>query len=138
MRVEDEEISLNVPDVVKVCAILESKDTNTPVLDKLTFVSGLSLNTNSIIGEKIKGVDSRAIGQIVSRTSNTVDFIYLNDNVFTVGEIIKFNESSIETVLQGVTVGNYVDRTSNYQLDKGHKDQRLLEILNLQFHLKNY
>ena len=123
MRVEDEEISLNVPDVVKVCAILESKDTNTPVLDKLTFVSGLSLNTNSIIGEKIKGVDSRAIGQIVSRTSNTVDFIYLNDNVFTVGEIIKFNESSIETVLQGVTVGNYVDRTSNYQLDKGHKDQ---------------
>ena len=123
LRVEDEEISLNVPDVVKVCAVYESKDTNTPVLDKLTFVSGLSLNASTIIGEQMKGKDSRAIGQIVSRTANTVDFVYLNDNRFTIGEVINFNESSIETVLQDVTVGNFVDRTSNYILDKGHKDQ---------------
>ena len=39
------------------------------------------------------------------------------------GEIVIFNESSVETVLQGVTVGNFVDRTSNYVLDKGHKEQ---------------
>ena len=123
LRVEDEEISLNVPDVVKVCAIYESKDTNTPVLDKLTFISGLSLDSNSIIGEKIKGQDSRAIGQIVSRTSNTIDFVYLNDSVFTIGEIVKFEESAIESILQGVSVGNFVDRTSNYTLDKGHKEQ---------------
>ena len=123
LRVEDEEISLNVPDVVKVCAIYESKDTNTPVLDKLTFISGLALDSNSIIGEKIKGQDSRAIGQIVSRTSNTIDFVYLNDSVFTIGEIVKFEESAIESILQGVSVGNFVDRTSNYTLDKGHKEQ---------------
>ena len=123
LRVEDEEISLNVPDVVKVIAVLESKNTATPVLDKLTFISGLSLDTNTIIGEKIKGQDSRAIGQIVSRTSNTIDFVYLNDNVFTIGEVVKFEESAIESVLQGVAVGNYVDRTSNYTLDKGHKEQ---------------
>ena len=123
MRVEDEEISLNVPDFVKVCAIYESKDTNTPVLDKLTFISGLALDSNSIIGEKIKGQDSRAIGQIVSRTSNTIDFVYLNDSVFTIGEIVKFEESAVESILQGVAVGNFVDRTSNYTLDKGHKEQ---------------
>ena len=123
LRVEDEEISLNVPDVVKVCAIYESKDTNTPVLDKLTFISGLALDSNSIIGEKIKGQDSRAIGQIVSRTSNTIDFVYLNDSVFTIGEIVKFEESAVESILQGVAVGNFVDRTSNYTLDKGHKEQ---------------
>ena len=123
LRVEDEEISLNVPDVVKVHAVYESKDTNTPVLDKLTFVSGLGLNVSTIVGEQIKGKESRAIGQIVSRTSNTVDFVYLNDNTFTVGEIVSFSESSIETVLQGVTVGNFVDRTNNYVLEKGHKDQ---------------
>ncbi|GIR49856.1 MAG: hypothetical protein CM15mP58_19530 [Burkholderiaceae bacterium] len=123
LRVEDEEISLNVPDVVKVCAIYESKDTNTPVLDKLTFVSGLALNASTFVGEQIKGQESRAIGQIVSRTANTVDFVYLNDNRFTVGEIVRFNESSVETVLQGVTVGNFVDRTSNYTLDTGHKAQ---------------
>ena len=123
MRVEDEEISLNVPDVVNIVAIYESKDTNTPVLDKLTFISGLALNTDSIVGEKIIGKDSRAIGQIVSRTANTVDFVYLNGNQFTVGELINFEESNIETILQGVTVGNFIDRTTNYTLDKGHKLQ---------------
>ena len=123
LRVEDEEISLNVPDVVKVIAVFESKNTATPVLDKLTFVSGLGLDTNTIVGEKIKGQDSRAIGQIVSRTANTVNFVYLNGSVFTIGEIVKFEESSVESVLQGVVVGNYVDRTSNYTLDQGHKEQ---------------
>ena len=123
LRVEDDEISLNVPDVVNVRAIYESKDTNAPVLDRLIFVSGLALNASTIIGEQIKGKDSRAIGQIVSRTANTVDFVYLNDNRFTIGEIVNFSESSVETVLQGITVGNFVDRTSNYVLDKGHKSQ---------------
>ena len=68
LRVEDREISLNVPDVSKVVAVYESKTTATPTLDALTFVSGLSLNTNAIIGEKIVGKDSRAVGQIVSST----------------------------------------------------------------------
>ena len=123
LRVEDEEISLNVPDVVKIIAVFESKNTATPVLDKLTFVSGLGLDTNTIVGEKIKGQDSRAIGQIVSRTANTIDFVYLNDSVFTIGEVVKFEESAVESILQGVTVGNFVDRTSNYTLEKGHKEQ---------------
>ena len=123
LRVEDEEISLNVPDVVNVIAVYESKNTSTPVLDKLTFVSGLSLNTNAIVGEKITGQDSRAVGQIVSRTSNTISFVYLNANKFVVGEQVKFDESAIETILQGVTTGNFVDRTNNFTLDKGHKLQ---------------
>ena len=123
LRVEDEEISLNVPDVVKIIAIFESKNTATPVLDRLSFVSGLGLDTNAIIGERIKGQNSRAIGQIVSATGNTIDFVYLNDSVFSIGEIVKFEESSIETILQGVVVGNFVDRTSNFILDKGHKEQ---------------
>ena len=123
LRIEDEEISLNVPDVVKIISIYESKTNAKPVLDLLTFVSGLSLNTNAIIGEKIKGQDSRAIGQIVSLSANEVSFVYLNDNQFTIGEIVKFEESSIESILQGVTVGNFVDRTDNFLLDKGHKEQ---------------
>ena len=40
LRIEDEEISLNVPDVVEVVAVYESLDTSAPILDKLTFVSG--------------------------------------------------------------------------------------------------
>ena len=37
LRVEDEEISLNVPDVVKIIAVYESKNTATPVLDRLSL-----------------------------------------------------------------------------------------------------
>ena len=124
VRVEDKEISLNVPDVSKIIAVYESKDTSKPTLDGLTFVSGLSLNTNAIIGEKIIGKDSRAIGQIVARPSATeISFVYLNANKFVVGEIIKFEESSIESTLQGVVIGNFIDRSENYTLDKGHKTQ---------------
>ena len=123
VRVEDREISLNVPDVVKVIAVYESKDSSTPVLPKLTFVSGLNLNTTTFEGEQIVGQDSRAIGQIVNRTTDSIEFVYLNDNIFTVGEVIKFKESGIETTLQGVDDGNFVDRTNNYQLDKGHNSQ---------------
>ncbi len=120
LRVEDEEISLNTPDVVNIVAIFESKNKNTPTLDQLTFVSGLNLDTNTIIGEKIKGVDSRAVGQIISRTSNTISFVYLNANKFTIGEQIKFEESAIQSILQNVTAGNYIDRTTNFTLEKGH------------------
>ena len=123
MRIEDEEISLNVPDVVKIIAVYESKNTATPVLDKLTFVSGLSLNTNSIVGEQVIGQDSRAIGQLVTAGTNTVEFVYLNDSKFTIGEVVKFKESGIETILQGVDIGNFTDRTDNYNLDKGHRLQ---------------
>ena len=42
---------------------------------------------------------------------------------FQVGEVVTFKESAIESPLQGVEVGNYVDRTENYNLDKGHKEQ---------------
>ena len=123
LRVEDSEISLNVPDVVEVVAVLESKDTNTPTLDKLKFVAGLNLNTNAIVGELIVGKDSRAIGQLVDRNVNDVTFIYLNDSKFQIGEVVNFKDSAIESIVQGVEVGNYIDRTDNYTLDKGHKEQ---------------
>ena len=124
VRVEDSEISLNVPDVVKIHAIYESKNNVTATLDRLTFVSGLALDTNTIIGEKIVGKSSRAIGQIVNRVSATeIEFVYLNDNTFSKGETVNFKESNIETNLQKITIGNYTNKTTNYTLDKGHKKQ---------------
>ena len=59
LRVEDEEISLNRPDVVKVLGVFESTNSSDPVLDRLIFESGLSLNTNSVLGEKISGPNNR-------------------------------------------------------------------------------
>ena len=123
IRVEDEEISLNVPDAVNILAVYESKDSSDATLDKLTFVSGLALDTNAIIGEKITGQKSRAIAQVVSRTSTEIGFVYLNANNFNQGETVNFNESNIEATIQKITSGNYTNRTKNYTLDKGHRRQ---------------
>jgi len=123
LRVEDDEISLNVPDVVSVRAVYESTNSSSPVLDKLTFATGLSLDTNAIVGEKIVGRDSRAVAQVVNKTATEIEFVYRNENRFKVGETVSFKDSSINAVIQLVTNGSYVDRTPNYNLDKGHRRQ---------------
>ena len=80
---------MGVCDVDHVVAVYESTDENDPSVDKLTFVSGLGLNTNAVIGEKIVGKDSRAIAQLVTRDSATqVGYVYLNGNKFQTGESV--------------------------------------------------
>lgn len=123
IRVEDSEICLNVPDVVNVRAIYESTNASAPVLDKLVFATSIALENNTIIGEKIVGETSRAVAQIVSSSSATVEFVYLNENNFQIGEVVKFKESSLILTIQSITEGSYIDRTSNYTLNKGHKTQ---------------
>jgi len=124
-RVEDAEISLNVPDAVNVIAIYESLDNSVPVLDKLTFVSGLSLDTDAILGEKIIGSTSGAVAQSVTLPAigNEVEFVYLNSQKFIVGEIVTFEESNIQSTVQSITLGSYLDLTSRFTLDKGQKEQ---------------
>ena len=123
IRVEDNEICLNVPDVVNIRAVYESTNSSTPVLDRLNFATGLALDNNAFTGEKIVGENSRAVAQIVNKSSSYVEVVYLNQNKFQVGEIVNFKESSIATSIQSIVLGSYIDRTSNYILDKGHKNQ---------------
>jgi len=124
LRVEDREISLNNCDVVNVLAVLESKDGSVPTLDKLTFLSGLQLQDNAIVGEKMIGSETGAIGQIVSRPSQEqIEFVYLNSNEFSPGELVTFDESNIKTLLQAVTLGSYSNITSRFTLDKGQREQ---------------
>ena len=125
LRVEDREISLNVPDVVNVRAVYESTTNSAPTLDKLTFSTGLSLDVNAITGEKIVGQTSRAVAQVVNKTATTIDFVYLNENDFQLGETVSFKDSSINAIIQEIENGSYVNKTSNYTLDKGHKHQYL-------------
>jgi len=124
LRVQDEEISLNVADVANVVAIYESVNNSSPVLDSLNFQSGLDLNTNAILGEKVIGGTSGAVGQVVTRnTSTKVEFVYLNSNKFVNNETITFEESNIVAPVQSITPGAYVDRTEEYTLDKGQREQ---------------
>jgi len=124
LRVQDKEISLNVPDVAKVVAVLESKDTTSPTLDKLVFISGLGLDVNSVVGEKVTGSESGAVAQIITRdNATTIGISYLNPSKFILGEIVTFDESNISTTLQNITLGNHVNITNRYTLDKGQREQ---------------
>ena len=125
IRVQDREICLNHPDATDVIAVLESLDTNTPVLDKLTFTSTDDIFTEAIIGEKITGSDSKAIARVISIDSgnNQISIVYLTDNKFTLLETLDFEESSATATVQATTPGKYNDITSSYLLDKGQKDQ---------------
>ena len=124
LRVEDKDICLNTTDVVNVIAVYESLDQSDPVLDSLTFLSTLNLDTSAIIGEKVRGLTSGAIAQIITAPSSSkIEIVNLNQSKFSIGESVTFEESGIQAILQNKEDGKYFDRTSNYRLEKGHKQQ---------------
>ena len=124
LRVQDEEISLNYPDVVKVLAVYESLNASNPVLDQVEFTSTANVTTNAIIGENIIGNTSKAIARVVTSIStNVLGIVYLNTDRFLEGESVLFEESNITTDIQSITLGKYRDITNSYNLDKGQRDQ---------------
>ena len=124
LRVEDREISINYCDVTKVIGVFESTNTDSPTLDRLTFPSGLNLNSTAILGEKIIGDSSDAVAQITGLISSTeVEIAYLTPTKFTTGEVCNFQESNISTTLQLITVGNNLNITNRFELDNGHREQ---------------
>lgn len=124
LRVQDQEISLNYPDVCKVLAIYESYDSSTPSLDKIQFTSSANVTINAIIGENIIGNTSKAIARVVSKpVTNILGIVYLNSERFSEGETVKFEESNITVDIESITIGSYKDLTYTYQLDKAQKDQ---------------
>ena len=124
LRVEDEEISLNYPDVANVLAVYESINSGSPTLDTLTFSPVLNVTTNAIIGENIVGNTSGAIARIVTKpSSNIVGIVYLNANKFSAYENVTFKESNISGSIQTITPGLYKNVTNNFSLNKNQKDQ---------------
>ena len=124
LRVDDEEISLNVADVKEVIAVYESLDSGNPTLDVLGFVNGLELEANLVVGEKLIGAASGAVARVVSiPTPASVRIVYLSQDKFEVGELITFRESNLSSNLQQITDGNYADVTSSFTLDAGQREQ---------------
>ena len=124
LRVQDEEICLNYPDVAKVLTIYESLDTGAPTLDKILFTSTASVHTNAVIGENVEGNTSNAVARVVSTpTANTLEIVYLTSDTFEVGETVTFEESNIITEVETITLGSYKNITESYDLDKGQKEQ---------------
>ena len=124
LRVQDEQICLNYPDVAKVLAIYESFDTSAPTLDQIEFSASANVSTNAIIGENILGNSSKAVARVVTKPStNTLGVVYLNENKFSAGESVSFEESNITTDIVSITEGKYKNLTTSYKLDKGQKEQ---------------
>ena len=124
LRVQDDQISLNVPDVVKVLAVYESLNNQNPTLDSIECTSTSQVQSNAIVGEDILGSSSNAIARVVSAPSpNILNIVYLTKERFVVGESITFSESNITTIVENQTRGSYKDISNSFALDKGQRDQ---------------
>lgn len=126
-RVQDKEICLLYPDVIRVNGIFESTNTNNPTVPTITLSSTTLALTETISGEEFYGETSGALAKVVPtfdnqiNTSSTVNFVYQNSNRFQYDEKIIFRSSKIEGYVQGLTFGSR-DVTSNYILDNGQKN----------------
>jgi hypothetical protein len=123
-RVQDDTISLNVPDALRILGIFESNDTANPDLPSIIVSSQSDTFTNNvIIGETFIGSSSGAVAKVVSIVSGTqLDFVYENDKRFELEEQISLSESGITAILNTVNIGDR-NITSNYIFDDGHREE---------------
>ena len=123
-RVQDKEISLNKPDVLKVVAVYESDDANDPTIPTLTLtgVDGPSQTTSDfIIGERIIGSNSKATALIVSAVNSTkIEITYLNEKKFIPNETITGEKSGINGLTQTIGLADKII-TSDFTLDNGQR-----------------
>jgi hypothetical protein len=123
LRVQDEQISLNYPDVVKIICVYESLNSSAPVLDRVEFTATANVTTNSLIGENIIGKSSNTVARVVTKpASNTLGVVYLNENRFSVGESVTFEDSDINTEVESIINGSYKNITSSFSLNRGQKE----------------
>jgi len=123
-RVQDEVISLNTPDVIKIYGIYESEDTTNPLAPNMTLgqIDGAtSTTTDLIIGETITGTVSGAKAIYLERTTDTsVSFVYLNNVVFKNNEVVTFDQSNVSAVTSSVSIGSK-NVTKDYVFNNGQK-----------------
>jgi len=124
-RVQDSEICLNVPDVLRVLAIYESintSDPKLPYLELISFTGSSNNNQDYLIGEHIVGKDSGATAIIVNRLEfDKLEYAYLNNITFEIGEIIEGEKSKIQSAISDKTIGDK-NITQNFILDDGQRD----------------
>ena len=123
-NINDEIITLGVPDVYALRAVYESNDTGDALPPKLTLASGFAGNP----GDKITGGTSGAIGKIIQVTGTSVYFYYVTMGTdFVAGETVTNNTSTNTSTNSrviasgGVTVVSK-DITNNWMLDDGQRD----------------
>ena len=124
-RVQDEEISLGVPDATLVYAVLESNNSSAPSFPTLSMISINSSTGKTgdlLIGEKFKGKVSNAKGIYVSKSSDSaINYISLNDYTFQKNEEVEFLESGVTATVSTTTLGSN-DITDEFEYDDGQRN----------------
>jgi hypothetical protein len=120
VRVQDEEICLNVPDIVRVLAVYESSTIAEPSLPRLELTG--STNGAFIIGENIVGSTSGSVALVVNKVStNIIQFVYLNSYKFVENEVITGKDSGATSIINSKTLGDK-NITQNFILDDGQRE----------------
>lgn len=123
LRVQDRDISINVPDVVNVLGIYESSTINDPTPPRIHF-SALNSNIGNIIkGETIIGSTTGAVAAFVSSDGNNIaEVVYLNENRFSLNEEVTFQETNIVGTVSAIDVGDK-NIKGNFILDNGQRPE---------------
>ena len=121
-RVQDEEISLNFPDIHRVLAVFESNDAGPVQLPSITVSSQSDTFTNNVVaGEQFVGNDSGAVARVFNVAGGQqLRFVYENDKVFEIGENITLKDSGIVGQISAIIIGDR-NLISNYELDDGQR-----------------
>ena len=128
-RVQDEVISLNVPDIIDIHGIYETSDVNltdanfgSPEMT-LTQMNGPSATTGDmIVGEFMVGQTSGAVavfGEI--KDTSTIRYLPKNNFKFVEGETVIFQESSITGGVSSLDTTSF-NISSNYAFSSGQKN----------------
>ena len=84
-RVEDEIISLNVPDIITIQGIYESADTSTasaPKVSLLNIISPSTTTSDLLIGERITGQTSGAVAIIAEIVDASTISLFIRTNLY--------------------------------------------------------
>tara|TARA_B100001564_G_scaffold121475_1_gene101360 strand:- start:25870 stop:33417 length:7548 start_codon:yes stop_codon:yes gene_type:complete len=123
-RVQDDIISLNVPDGFVVHGVYESVDVNDPQSPSLTLsnMTGPSANTNDLaIGDVFIGNISNAKAiYLEKRSSTSIGFAYLNNKKFADNEILVFQQSGVQANVSAIFAGS-PNVTSSFEFDNGQR-----------------
>ena len=123
-RVEDEIISLNVPDIIEIHGVFESLDNLEASAVRLTLqnLTTLSVTTSDlVIGEKITGQFTGAIGIVAEKIDDvTISILYKNDIIFQIDETLRFEESGATAVISDIDQPSS-NVSSNYEFQSGQE-----------------
>ena len=119
-RIQDEKISLNVPDAAQLLGVFESNDTSEPDLPSITlsgFSGPSSNNADLIIGERLTGLISNTVVAVIEKSgTDAVGIINLNEKDFEIGETVRGEKSGITAVVSAIANGDR-DITDYYKLN---------------------